>query len=43
MDTGEYFGEIGELGTYGKDTVAGEVGLRERTLGLEGGGGRGKF
>lgn len=41
MDAGEHLGEIGETGTYGKGPVAGEIGLRERTAGL-GGGGRGK-
>ena len=42
MDARGYFGEIGELGTYGKGPVIGEFGFKERTPGF-GDGGRGKF
>ena len=42
MTAGEYCGEIGESGMYGKDPTAGETGFRGRPPEL-GGGGRGKF
>ena len=43
-DAGEYFGEVGESCTYGKDPVAGEIGFSERAAGVGGGGGgRGKL